>query len=166
MFSFEKLTDIGAPFLRGIGVTFLMLDLDNTIAPYGVDIPGGDVARWAASMRAGGVRLHIVSNSRKRGRAERFAEALGIGYINKARKPSTGGIMEAIAGVGGAPERSALVGDQIYTDTLAANRAGVTSILVRPIRLSNIFIAARYGLEAPFRALAKPMAEQPPIIRR
>ncbi|MDR1217697.1 MAG: YqeG family HAD IIIA-type phosphatase [Oscillospiraceae bacterium] len=152
-YSFEALTDIPADFLRSIGVTFLMLDLDNTIAPYSSDKPDDGVLRWADALRAGGISLFIVSNSRKRGRAERFAESLRVGYINAARKPSPAGVLAAIRNCGAAPGSSALVGDQIYTDTLAANRAGVTSILVKPIRLSNAFLAARYGLEAPFRAL-------------
>ncbi|MDR2665222.1 MAG: HAD-IIIA family hydrolase [Oscillospiraceae bacterium] len=158
-YSFGAVTDISHEFLRGIGVTFLMLDLDNTIAPYGADTPDDGVVRWADALRAEGIRLFIVSNSRKRGRAEQFAKSLRIGYINAAGKPSPAGVLAAVRGCGAATGSSALVGDQIYTDTLAANRAGVTSILVKPLRLNNAFLAARYGLEAPFRALAKPVLD-------
>jgi HAD superfamily phosphatase (TIGR01668 family) len=154
MYSFGAVTDIDADFLRDIGVTLLMLDLDNTLAPYGVDAPGERVMRWADAIRVGGTRLFIVSNSRRPGRTERFAEAMRVDYIKNAHKPSPSGIIAAIRKTGVAPERSALAGDQVYTDALAANRAGVTSILVRPIRLGNAFLAARYGLEAPFRAIA------------
>ncbi|MDR2358075.1 MAG: HAD hydrolase-like protein [Oscillospiraceae bacterium] len=153
-YSFDAVTDIRSAFLRDIGVTFLMLDLDNTLAPYGSDVPDERVVRWADTLRAGGIRLFIVSNSRRPGRTERVAGVLRVDYIKNARKPSPAGVIAAIRKAGGAPERSALAGDQIYTDTLAANRAGVTSILVRPIRLGNAFLAARYGLEAPFRAMA------------
>ncbi|MDR1590097.1 MAG: HAD-IIIA family hydrolase [Oscillospiraceae bacterium] len=155
-YSFGAVSDISAAFLREIGVTFLMLDLDNTLAPYGADAPEERVVRWADSVRAGGVRLFIVSNSRRPGRAERLAGMMRIGYIKNARKPSPAGIFAALRESGSAPDRAAFAGDQVYTDTLAANRAGVTSILVRPIRLSNAFLAARYGLEAPFRAMARP----------
>ena len=49
----------------------------------------------------------------------------------------------------------ALAGDQIYTDTLAANRAGVRSILVEPIHLHNVWLRLRHVAELPFIHLAK-----------
>ena len=45
---------------------------------------------------------------------------------------------------------AALVGDQIYTDTLGANNAGVTSILVKAIDNHNFWLKARHVLEKPF----------------
>ena len=48
------------------------------------------------------------------------------------------------------PEASALVGDQIFTDTLAANLAGVTPILVNAIHNHNFWLKARHVLELPF----------------
>ena len=52
-------------------------------------------------------------------------------------------------------DNCALVGDQIYTDTIAANLAEVTSLLVYPIKFTNIFLRIRYWAEIPFRALCK-----------
>ena len=49
------------------------------------------------------------------------------------------------------PSESALVGDQIFTDTLAANRAGATSMIVRPLGLKNLFLFLRFAAETPFR---------------
>ena len=43
-----------------------------------------------------------------------------------------------------------MVGDQIYTDTLGANAAGVTSILVKAIHNHTFWLKARHVLELPF----------------
>ena len=54
------------------------------------------------------------------------------------------------------PEETVMVGDQIFTDTLGANRAGVTPLLVEPIRLAgNPGRYIRYAAETPFRLLGK-----------
>ena len=53
------------------------------------------------------------------------------------------------------PEETALAGDQIFTDILGGNRAGITSILVRPILFSNPFQVVRFGIEQPFIRLAR-----------
>jgi HAD superfamily phosphatase (TIGR01668 family) len=102
-------------------------------------------------MKNSGVRLFFVSNNRQRGRVERFAEALEIGYVKAAGKPSPRAALEIVRKMGVTPSQAALAGDQVYTDVLAANRAGVASIAVRPIRLKNPVLAIRYALEAPFR---------------
>ena len=52
-------------------------------------------------------------------------------------------------------QQTALVGDQIFTDVLGGNRAGVTTILVKPIRLAgNPGRYVRYAAELPFRWLS------------
>ena len=48
------------------------------------------------------------------------------------------------------------LGDQIFTDTLGANNAGVVPMLVEPIRLAgNPGRYLRYAAETPFRLLGK-----------
>ena len=47
-------------------------------------------------------------------------------------------------------ENCALVGDQIFTDTLGANCAGVRSILVNAIDNHNIWLKLRHVAEMPF----------------
>ena len=52
-------------------------------------------------------------------------------------------------------DQSALVGDQIFTDALAANRAGIISMIVSPKRLRNPLLVLRYAVESPFRAMCR-----------
>lgn len=154
-FSFRSVTEISPDFLSRLGVGFLMLDLDNTIAAYSEPIPADDVVKWSSDMAACGVKLFIISNSRRTGRVEVFAESLNIGFMKAARKPSPYGMLRAMKDAGYKKNESALIGDQVYTDALAANRAGIVSIVVRPRSLKNPFLALRYALETPFRALVR-----------
>lgn len=58
--------------------------------------------------------------------------------------------------MGCTPEQTVMVGDQIFTDTLGANNAGVTPLLVEPIRLAgNPGRYLRYAVETPFRVLGR-----------
>ncbi len=152
--SFHGVTDIKPEFLRDRGVRLLLLDIDNTISPYGQQVPAEDICRWAEDMKAAGVALYFVSNN-KGNRPEIFSRQLGVPYLKAVGKPSRRGIYEAMARTGAKASETALVGDQIYTDVLAANRAGIMSLLVEPIKFTNPLLAIRYFFELPFRSLAK-----------
>jgi len=154
-YAFREIIDVSPDFLKGLGIKFLMLDLDNTMASYSEHTPSDSVTRWVGSMKDCGVELCIVSNSVRETRVDTFAETLGIGFIKGASKPSPKGILKAMDAAGFSAEDSAFVGDQVYTDALAANRAGIVSIVVRPRQFTNPFLALRYATEAPFRAISR-----------
>jgi len=154
-FSFHDITDISPSFLEELGIKFLMLDLDNTIAAYSENHPSTAISFWADEIKSHGIELFIVSNSLRKDRVGVFKEELNINVIMNAHKPSPTGIIKAMALAGYSPDTSALIGDQIFTDTLAANRAGVVSIIVKPKQLTNPFLAIRYAAETPFRAMCK-----------
>ena len=151
---FPRVEDISPAFLRDMGVKLLILDVDNTIAPYKTVTLRESVTAWAESVKTAGITLFIVSNN-KGDRPEIFAKLLGVEYIKRAGKPSPRGVMEALARTGFQPAEAALVGDQIYTDTIAANLSGVRALLVEPIRFTNPFLAIRYFFELPFRHESK-----------
>ena len=93
-----------------------------------------------------------VSDSRKSRRCPDFCEALGIGYVRHAGKPSTKGFAEALAQTGIPAHAAIMVGDQIFTDILGGNRAGITTVLVKPIAWGkNPGRRLRYAIETPFR---------------
>ena len=145
----EKLTDLTPEFLRSRGITLLMMDFDNTIVPYTTDIPTERMRAWLEAMNASPVKIAIVSNS-KNDRLIRFCQAYHLDYIMRAHKPRPKGLLECMQRFGFTPEHSAIVGDQIFTDTLAGNLAGVTPILVKAIDNHTIWLKARHVLELPF----------------
>ena len=145
----EALTDITPEFLHQRDIRLLMLDFDNTIVPYTTDIPTEKMRAWLEAMNASPVKIAIVSNS-KNDRLIRFCEAYHLDYIMRAHKPRPKGLLECMQRFGFTPEHSAIVGDQIFTDTLAGNLAGVTPILVKAIDNHTIWLKARHVLELPF----------------
>lgn len=148
--------DLTGASLARAGIAFLMADLDNTLAPYSAPEPDAALRAWVDDLTAHGVTLFLLSNSRKPKRPARFAQALGVDYLGHAGKPGTKGFFRAMSDHGVTAGECAMVGDQIFTDTLGANRAGVRSILVRPISLSgNPGRYLRYWAELPMRFLSR-----------
>lgn len=150
----RTLPDLTPQKLRAMGVELLMLDFDNTIVPYTSDVPEPAVRAWFRTMERSGIRLCVVSNSKK-SRVVEFCAVREIPCYTHCRKPSPQGILQAAKAQKVSLEACALVGDQIYTDTLAANLAGVRSILVKPIHLHNIWLKLRHVAELPFISIAK-----------
>ena len=147
-------TDITPELLAERGIRLLMLDFDNTIVPYTTAVPTPRMELWLLDMLKSDVQICVVSNS-KNDRVKRFCGKYGIPCITHAKKPFTKGIRECLDKFGIPASEAALVGDQIFTDTLGANAAGVTSILVKAIDNHNFWLKARHVLEKPFIYLAR-----------
>ena len=151
----KKTTDITPELLREKKIRLLMLDFDNTIVPYTTSVPTPAMAAWLDKMKElDDIQLCIVSNSHK-DRVPKFCRERGLSCITYARKPSGKGIRECLNRFGIPASEAALVGDQIYTDTLGANIAGVSSILVSAIDNHNFWLKARHVLELPFIFIAR-----------
>ena len=150
----EKLTDLTPQLLIDRDIQLLMLDFDNTVIPYTTNVPTAEVEAWFSQMLVSPVKLCVVSNSKK-DRAKNFCENYGIPCITHAKKPFSKGINECLKQFQLPPSKCAMVGDQIFTDTLGANCAGLTSILVKPIHNHNFWLKARHVLEKPFIYLAR-----------
>ena len=150
----NAVTDIKPEWLKSRNIRLLMLDFDNTIVPYTTNTPTEAVENWLREMLASDIQLCVVSNS-KRSRVKIFCEHYGMDCITHAKKPFPKGIRECLAKYGVPASEAALVGDQIYTDTLGANGCGVTSVLVEATHNHNFWLKARHVLELPFIYLAR-----------
>ena len=146
----DALTDITPELLRSRNIRLLMLDFDNTIVPYTTTVPTEEMESWLKTMNSlEDIQLCIVSNSHN-DRVPKFCRERNMAVTTHAKKPFTKGINECLAKYNIPANEAALVGDQIYTDTLGANAAGVTSILVKAIHNHNFWLKARHVLEKPF----------------
>ena len=153
---YPRITDLDPAALARRGVKLVLADLDNTLVPYKATEPPPELVAWKQALEAEGIILYLLSNSRKPGRAQAFAQKLGIPFQGHSGKPRKAGYLRAMERMGCTPEQTVMVGDQIFTDTLGANSAGVTPLLVKPIRLAgNPFRYVRYALETPFREIGK-----------
>lgn len=150
----SSLTDLTPEYLASHGIRLLMLDFDNTIVPYTTNTPTGEMEAWLRRMAASSITICVVSNS-KRDRVRIFCRQYGIPCITHAKKPFPKGIRQCLGQFGISPQQAALVGDQIFTDTLGGNCAGVETILVQAIDNHNFWLKARHVLEKPFIFAAK-----------
>lgn len=153
---YDTIHDISPQALAARGIKLVLVDLDNTLIPYQSTDPTPEVIRWKEALRAEGITLFLLSNSRKPVRPRHFAEALGIPYQGHAGKPKKKHYLKAMKRMNCKPEETVMVGDQIFTDTLGAHNAGITPLLVEPIRLAgNPGRYLRYAIEIPFRLLGR-----------
>lgn len=150
----QKLTDLTPQWLERQGIRLLMLDFDNTIVPYTTSVPTEEMETWLRTMAAEAIPVCIVSNSKK-DRVKIFCDQYGLPCITHAKKPFSKGIRECLRRYDIPANQAALVGDQIFTDTLGANCAGVKSILVEAIDNHNFWLKARHVLELPFIFIAR-----------
>lgn len=150
----DSVTDLTPEFLNSRGIALLMLDFDNTIVPYTTDVPTPQMERWLRNMMDSQVKICVVSNS-KNDRVKKFCNHYGIACITHAKKPFPKGIRECLAKYQISPERCALAGDQIYTDTMGARGCGVQAILVNAINNHNIWLKLRHVAELPFIFIAR-----------
>ena len=132
-FLFESYRCITPDFLLKRGITLLLTDLDYTLAPKTVRRPDDALKDWIGELRAAGITVMIVSNNRSGARVTEFCADLGIGYQGHAGKPSPRGLRAAMEQTGTRPVHTAMLGDKLLTDMLAARRAGVTALMVEPL---------------------------------
>jgi len=122
--------DYGALIRKG--VSGLIFDLDNTLAPYDMPLPGEEIRALIDKLRGMGFSICILSNN-SGGRVKIFADSLGVRYVSKAKKPSPAGVHNALELMGKTTGEIALIGDQMFTDIWCGNRAGAYTILVAPL---------------------------------
>ena len=145
----KELPDLTPELFLRRGVSLVMLDFDNTIVPYTTDIPEERMLAWLEGMKHSGLQLCVVSNS-KRSRVKRFCEKYDLNCITHAKKPFPKGIRQCLDRYKLDAGSAALVGDQIFTDVLGANSAGVLSVLVKAIDNHNVRLKLRHVAELPF----------------
>ena len=119
--------------LSELGLTALLLDVDSTLKPYRSTEPLPEVAAWIETLRAAGIGMCLVSNGRWP-RIKPFAETVGLPFVAPAMKPLPSGCRRAVREMNFDSKTTAMVGDQVFADVMAARLAGLMAILVRPIR--------------------------------
>lgn len=129
----DKITDITPEMLKRRDITALLLDVDNTMSTHHGKILTDGLVSWLECMRAAGIKLIVVSNS-KRVRVEPFAGRIGLDFISLACKPLPHGYLRAVKRLGVKRKNAAIVGDQIFTDVIGGNCLGVKTVLLTPIK--------------------------------
>jgi len=129
----SRVEQIDAALLGRLGVDALLLDVDCTLKPYRSQTLSREVIDWIDARRREGIGLCLVSNGRA-ARVQPVAERLGVPFVAAAWKPLPHGCRAAMTQMGFDPRRTAMVGDQLFTDVIAGRLAGIFTILVEPLR--------------------------------
>ena len=135
----EKATDITEEMLLENNIKGIILDVDNTLIYYNKDLLA-NVDVWCKNLQQKGIKFCIVSNSNKKEKVKMVADKLDIPYISFGMKPLKRGLNKAKKILGLKNEEIAVVGDQIFTDVIGANRNKMFSILVKPLETKDILI--------------------------
>lgn len=125
--------------LKKHNVTTVLADLDNTLIAW--DNPSGTAktVQWIETMKAEGIHVIIISNNTRK-RVSVVAEMLDVDFVPNAMKPLTRGIKRALEHFARPDGKAIMVGDQVMTDIHGANRAGLESILVKPLVTTDSFV--------------------------
>lgn len=145
----NNIYELGPRFFSNRGIKLIILDIDNTIAPYSVPEPTERMKAWVEGLKDAGFKLAVLSNNRGT-RPQTYAEAFGLPYIGKAWKPFNKIARGLIEEMGCSPKETAFIGDQIYADALCAKSLGALAVVVKPIEFSNFLLRLRHWLEFPF----------------
>ena len=144
---FESYRSITPDFLKGIGIKALLIDIDNTLAPYEMPEPDEHIVAWFALLRENGISATLVSNN-ERDRVELFNKELALPAYYKSGKPFAKNLKRAMAGMGSDKTNTAMLGDQLLTDAAAGKHIGLTTIIVPPIRdKNNAFFRTKRAME-------------------
>lgn len=135
----NNVKEITYKLLQNNNIKGLILDVDNTLIDYYKNMPEG-IEEWCKDLQNKGIKFCIASNSNKKDKIKGVSEKLNIPYIFFAKKPLKIGLNKAKNIMGLKKEEVAVVGDQIFTDVLGANRCKMTSILVEPIKEKDMLI--------------------------
>ena len=113
------------------GYRAIIIDIDNTLVPHGAPADQRAIALFMR-LHALGYQTMMLSNN-KEPRVKMFCDAVDAEYIYKAGKPNPANYREAMKRMHTDEKNTLFVGDQIFTDVWGANKAGIYSILVKPI---------------------------------
>lgn len=136
------------------GYRGIIFDIDNTLVPHGAPADERAISLFT-HLKEIGFSCMLLSNN-KEPRVKMFNDAVGVDYIYKAGKPKPSGYKKAMHRLGTTTDNTLFVGDQIFTDIVGANLAGIRTILVKPIHpKEEIQIVFKRFLETPILTFYK-----------
>ena len=116
--------------LKALGVSALILDIDDTLIPREVNDVYPPVFEWVQARKEEGFRLCLTSNSRHPLRVKYFSESLGIPAMHFSLKPLPFAFWRSLEILKARPEEAAMIGDQLFMDILGANLLNIYSIYI------------------------------------
>ncbi len=135
----KNVLEITPEYLKENDIKALILDVDNTLLDFDLKIIDG-LENWCENIKKNDVKCMILSNSNKTTKVKMVADLLKIDYIKFAMKPLKRGFKLAKQELELPAQNIAVVGDQIFTDVIGANRMKMHSILVKPLAEKDLWM--------------------------
>ena len=146
---FKQFDDITPEFLSSLGIKALLIDIDNTLAPYEVAEPDERIKKWFDDLEKNSISATLVSNN-GRERVELFNRTLELPYYYNSGKPFAKNLKKAMRDMDSDITNTAMLGDQLLTDAAAGKHIGLTTFIVPPINdKTSAFFRAKRALEVP-----------------
>lgn len=149
-YMFGHYYEITPDFLQSIGIRALLIDIDNTLAPYEQPDPDDRIRGWFRELSEHGIVCALVSNNHAP-RVERFNATLGLLAFPDSGKPKKKTLELAMKALGVTHAETAMLGDQLLTDAYAGKHIGLPALIVPPIKdKTNLFFRFKRWCERPF----------------
>lgn len=129
------------------GYRAVIVDLDNTLIAWNQWEHTVEMAEWMIDLRQAGVKVYLLSNN-NHSRVAKVADPLEVPFTAGALKPLSKNFKLAVDHLTTPNENIVVIGDQVMTDVIGANRFGLDVILVKPIAQNdNIYTWLNRSLE-------------------
>ena len=149
-YMFNTFDEITPEFLSSIGIKALLIDIDNTLAPYEQPEPDEKTINWFASLGRAGISASLISNNHPP-RVELFNQRLGLDAYADSGKPKSETLIKAMKKMGSDESNTAVLGDQLLTDALGGHRLGLVALIVPPIKdKTTPFFKFKRWIEKPY----------------
>ena len=124
--------------LKKEGIKCLLFDLDNTCIGYHEKEPTRELKKLFNDLKKDGFKVIIFSNAKKKRLA--LFKNLVEDYYYLSTKPLQRNFKKVIKKYNYEKEEVCIIGDQIFTDVLGGNRAGIITCLVEPLTKEDFII--------------------------
>lgn len=136
----KSIFDINYDKLKSIGIKCLIFDLDNTIALIDTKLIPEEVKTLFIKLKKD-FNIVIISNNTKN-RISMFCDPIDITFVSFALKPLTFGFRKIKNKFNYKKEQMCMIGDQLMTDILGANRYEIYTILVDPLGKKDLKVTS------------------------
>jgi len=126
--------------LKAKGINALLVDIDDTLLPRGVNDISPQIFEWVVARKEEGFKVCLTSNSYHPLRVKYFGDTLGVPAMSLSLKPFPFAFRRSLKEINAKPEETAMIGDQLFMDILGANLLGIYSIYVKYVTPEGFFL--------------------------
>lgn len=134
-----SILDVDFGKLHTLGVTHVLLDLDQTLRLRNHRVLEEEIINFMTGIKEAGIfkNISIITNNRRD--LIKFSQPLHAQVFQpyreggkSIRKPNPIFFAKVLEELAIKPHKAVMIGDKVYTDTLGANKAGIITVLVTP----------------------------------